>query len=65
MPSAGFVTGTTVRSAGVDGHGFSTGPEPPGPLLVGSGAARLSHATIAFTRGSVCPVSLTAVAPSE
>src|SRR5204862_3492652 len=63
-PSAGFVIGGTERAEGSAGHGCSSGrpPLPPNGWF-GSGGARLSQATMAFTRGSHCPIYETPAAP--
>jgi hypothetical protein len=63
MPSAGLATGATVRWEGST-QPCSTGwPPLPADGWFGSGAARLSQATIAFTRGSHCPMYETPEAP--
>ena len=59
MPSAGFVIGASVWLSGSAGHGFTGRP----PLV--AGRPRLSHATIALTRGSFCPMNETPAAPNE
>src|SRR3954447_7373075 len=64
MPSAGFVIGTATRCDGSAGHGCSEGP-PPMNDAFGSVPPRLSHATIAFTRGSNWPMYETPSAPYE
>src|SRR5256885_1192973 len=65
MPSAGFVIGGTVRCEGST-QLFSSGPPPLAPVdWLGSGLARLSQATIAFTRGSHWPMYDTPAAPYE
>src|SRR3954452_23583577 len=61
MPSAGFVIGFAARREGAAGHACSVVPPPP----FGSEAPRLSNATIAFTRGSNCPMYDTPEAPYE
>src|SRR3954470_24976698 len=55
MPSAGLVIGGAARGALPDGHGAG----------VADGVERLSHATIAFTRGSLWPTNDTPDAPNE
>src|SRR4051812_11744286 len=64
MPSAGFVIGTATRCDGSAGHGCSDA-RPPMNGAFGSVPPRLSHATIAFTRGSNCPMYETPSAPYE
>src|SRR5215218_7050383 len=60
MPSAGFVIAAGVRADGSAGHGLAL----TRPWLV-VGRPRLSHATIAFTRGSCWPTYDTPAAPNE
>src|SRR5687767_10479359 len=57
MPSAGLVIGAGSWLAGSNGHGFTLERTLGGP--------RLSHATIALTRGSFCPTKETPPAPNE
>src|SRR4051812_25435662 len=64
MPSAGFVIGTATRCDGSAGHGCSDA-RPPMNGAFGSVLPRLSQATIAFTRGSNCPMYDTPEAPYE
>src|SRR3954463_13342767 len=64
MPSAGFVIGTATRCDGSAGHGCSDA-RPPMNGAFGSVLPRLSQATIAFTRGSNCPMYDTPSAPYE
>src|SRR3954449_4361297 len=65
MPSAGLVIGGTVRCEGST-QLFSSGPPPLAPVdWFGSGLARLSQATIAFTRGAHWPMYDTPAAPYE
>ena len=56
------VIGTAARCEGSPGHGCSAGLLPMNGAF-GSLPPRLSHATIAFTRGSNCPMYETARAP--
>src|SRR3954451_7953299 len=64
MPSAGFVIFAGLRWEGSAGHGCSD-ERPPMKSAFGSVLPRLSKATIAFTRGSNCPMYDTPCAPYE
>src|SRR4051794_21030117 len=64
MPSAGLVIGLAARCEGSAGQGCSA-ERWPMKFAFGSVLPRLSHATIAFTRGSNCPMYETPSAPYE